>query len=288
MSQNIYGSLFMTLSMFGFTSSDALIKHSGGWMPLSQILFFRGIVAVFLLTVITLIRKEFFVSIKNSQQKFLYLRVIGEVGATLFFFTALLHMKISNAVAILQCLPLVLAFFGALFFRESVGVKRWLTILVGFFGLLLIIKPTSTDFNSYSLIALVAVFFLVLRDLSTRKLDISIPSTFISLITASTVTIIGIIMYPFQPWVDPPLEIVGLLSGAGIFLVIGVIYNVLSVRTGEISFVSPFRYTSIFIAIFYGVVFYNEIPDIFIILGTLIVIVSGSYLFYTESRENRN
>ena len=130
-----------------------------------------------------------------------------------------------------------------------------LTILVGFFGVLMIIKPTSTDFNSYSLIALVAVFFLVLRDLSTRKLDISIPSTFISLITASTVTIIGIIMYPFQPWVDPPLEIVGLLSGAGIF---------------------------------YGVVFYNEIPDIFMIIGTLIVIVSGSYVLYTESRENRN
>ena len=86
-------------------------------------------------------------------------------------------------------------------------------------------------------------------------MDISIPSTFISLITASTVTIIGIIMYPFQPWVDPPLEIVGLLSGAGIF---------------------------------YGVVFYNEIPDIFMIIGTLIVIVSGSYVFYTESRENRN
>ena len=217
--------------------------------------FFRGIVAVFLLTVITLIRKEFFVSIKNSQGRFLFLRVLGEVGVILFFFTALLHMKISNAVAILQCLPLVLAFFKALFFGESVGVKRWLTILVGFFGVLLIIKPTSTDFNSYSLIALVAVFFLVLRDLSTRKLDISIPSTFISLITASTVTIIGIIMYPFQPWVDPPLEIVGLFSGAGIF---------------------------------YGVVFYNEIPDIFMIIGTLIVIVSGSYLFYTESRENRN
>ena len=91
----------------------------------------------------------------------------------------------------------------------------------------------------------------MLRDLSIRKLDISIPSTFISLITASTVTIIGIIMYPFQPWVDPSLEIVGLLSAAGIFLVIGVIYSFLSVRTGEISFVSPFRYTSIFIAIFH-------------------------------------
>ena len=201
MSQNLYGSLFMTLSMFGFTSSDALIKHSGAWLPLSQILFFRGIVAVFLLTIIASIRKELFVSIKNSQRRFLFLRVLGEVGATLFFFTALLNMKISNAVAILQCLPLALAFFGVL----------------------LIIKPTSTDFNSYSLIALVAVFFLVLRDLSTRKLDISMPSTFVSLITASTVTIISMIMYPFQPWVNPPLEIVGLLSGAGIFLVIGVI-----------------------------------------------------------------
>ena len=124
MSQNLYGSLFMTLSMFGFTSSDALIKHSGAWLPLSQVLFFRGIVAVFLLTVITLIRKEFFVSIKNSQRRLLFQRVLGEVGATLFFFTALLHMKLSNTVVILQCLPLVLAFFGAVIFGDSVGVKR--------------------------------------------------------------------------------------------------------------------------------------------------------------------
>ncbi len=282
MSQNLYGSLFMTLSMFGFTSSDALIKHSGAWLPLSQILFFRGIVAVFLLTIIVLIRKELFVSIKDSRRRFLFLRVVGEVGATLFFFTALLHMKISNAVAILQCLPLALAFFGALIFGESVGKIRWLIIIAGFLGVLLIIKPTSTDFNSYSLIALVAVLFLVLRDLSTRKLDPSIPSAFVSLITASAVTMIGVILYPFQPLVKPPLEIVGILSGAGIFLVIGVIYNVLSVRTGDISFVSPFRYTSIIIAIFYGIVFYNEVPDILMIIGTLIVVVAGIFLFYTE------
>ncbi len=213
--------------------------------------------------------------------------MLGEVGATLFFFTALLNMQISNAVAILQCLPLALVFFGALIFKESVGLKRWVAILVGFLGVLLVIKPTSQEFNSYSLVALVAVFFLVLRDVSTRKLDESIPATFVSLITASTVTIIGIIIYPFQPWIEAPIEAIGFLSGAGIFLVIGVICNVLSVRTGDISFVSPFRYTSIIIAIFYGVAFYSEVPDSIIIMGTLIVVVAGIYLFYIDNKENR-
>ena len=282
MTKNLYGALFMTLSMFGYASTDAFIKFIGLILPLSEILFLRGIVAVFLLFLLTYIRNEFFIKIKNDQYKYLFLRIFGDIGCTILFLTALINMKIANATAILQCLPLALTFCASLFLKERVGWRRWSAIIIGFFGVLIIIKPNSEDFNYYSLLAMGAVFFIVLRDLSTKKLDQSIPSTFISLVTAASVTLTGLLFAPFQVWVIPSIEIFGALSATAIFLILGILFNVMCMRIGEVGFVVPFRYSIILFAIIYGIIFYNEIPDLPMIFGTFIIIVTGLYTFYRE------
>ena len=282
MTKNLYGALFMTLSMFGYASTDAFIKFIGLILPLSEILFLRGIVAVFLLFLLTYIRNEFFIKIKKNQYKYLFLRIFGDIGCTILFLTALINMKIANATAILQCLPLALTFCASLFLKERVGWRRWSAIIIGFFGVLIIIKPNSEDFNYYSLLAIGAVFFIVLRDLSTKKLDQSIPSTFISLVTAASVTLTGLLFAPFQVWVIPSIEIFGALSATAIFLILGILFNVMCMRIGEVGFVVPFRYSIILFAIIYGAIFYNEIPDLPMIFGTFIIIVTGLYTFYRE------
>ena len=282
MTKNLYGALFMTLSMFGYASTDAFIKFIGLILPLSEILFLRGVVAVFLLFLLTYIRNEFFIKIKNDQYKYLFLRIFGDIGCTILFLTALINMKIANATAILQCLPLALTFCAALFLKERVGWRRWSAIIIGFFGVLIIIKPNSEDFNYYSLMAMSAIFFIVLRDLSTKKLDQSIPSTFISLVTAASVTLTGLLFAPFQEWVIPSIEIFGALSATAVFLILGILFNVMCMRIGEVSFVVPFRYSIILFAIIYGVIFYNEIPDLTMISGTFIIIATGLYTFYRE------
>ena len=282
MTKNLYGALFMTLSMFGYASTDAFIKFIGLILPLSEILFLRGVVAVFLLFLLTYIRNEFFIKIKNDQYKYLFLRIFGDIGCTILFLTALINMKIANATAILQCLPLALTFCASLFLKERVGWRRWSAIIIGFFGVLIIIKPNSEDFNYYSLLAMGAVFFIVLRDLSTKKLDQSIPSTFISLVTAASVTLTGLLFAPFQVWVIPSIEIFGALSATAVFLILGILFNVMCMRIGEVGFVVPFRYTIILFSIIYGIIFYNEIPDLPMIFGTFIIIVTGLYTFYRE------
>ena len=282
MTKNLYGALFMTLSMFGYASTDAFIKFIGLILPLSEILFLRGVVAVFLLFLLTYIRNEFFIKIKNDQYKYLFLRIFGDIGCTILFLTALINMKIANATAILQCLPLALTFCASLFLKERVGWRRWSAIIIGFFGVLIIIKPNSEDFNYYSLLAMGAVFFIVLRDLSTKKLDQSIPSTFISLVTAASVTLTGLLFAPFQVWVIPSIEIFGALSATAVFLILGILFNVMCMRIGEVGFVVPFRYSIILFAIIYGIIFYNEIPDLPMIFGTFIIIVTGLYTFYRE------
>tara|TARA_E500000178_G_scaffold155172_1_gene154980 strand:- start:158 stop:586 length:429 start_codon:yes stop_codon:yes gene_type:complete len=130
--------------------------------------------------------------------------------------------------------------------------------------------------------AMGAVFFIVLRDLSTKKLDKSIPSTFISLITAASVTLTGLLFAPFQVWVIPSIEVFGALSATAVFLILGILFNVMCMRIGEVSFVVPFRYSIILFAIIYGTIFYNEIPDLPMIFGTFIIIVTGLYTFYRE------
>ena len=282
MTKNLYGALFMTLSMFGYASTDAFIKFIGLILPLSEILFLRGVVAVLLLFLITYIRNEFSKKKKNDQYKYLFLRIFGDIGCTILFLTALINMKIANATAILQCLPLALTFCAALFLKERVGWRRWSAIIIGFFGVLIIIKPNSEDFNYYSLLAMGAVFFIVLRDLSTKKLDQSIPSTFISLVTAASVTLTGLLFAPFQVWVIPSIEIFGALSATAVFLILGILFNVMCMRIGEVGFVVPFRYSIILFAIIYGAIFYNEIPDLPMIFGTFIIIVTGLYTFYRE------
>jgi len=282
MTKNLYGALFMTLSMFGYASTDAFIKFIGLILPLSEILFLRGVVAVFLLFLLTYIRNEFFIKIKNDQYKYLFLRIFGDIGCTILFLTALINMKIANATAILQCLPLALTFCAALFLKERVGWRRWSAIVIGFFGVLIIIKPNSEDFNYYSLMAMGAVFFIVLRDLSTKKIDQSVPSTFISLITAASVTLTGLLFAPFQVWVMPSIEIFVALSATAVFLILGILFNVMCMRIGEVGFVVPFRYSIILFAIIYGVIFYNEIPDLTMISGTFIIIATGLYTFYRE------
>ena len=282
MSKNFYGSLYMTLSMFGYASSDAFIKYIGLILPLSEILFLRGILAVFLLLLLTYLRNELFVSVDKNQIKFLILRVIGDVGCTIFFLTALINMKLANATAVLQCLPLALVFSASVFLKEDVGWRRWSAIIFGFFGVLIIIKPATAEFNYYSLVALIAVCFIVLRDLSTRRLHEAIPSTFVSLITALSLTITGLLFLPFQTWVKPSFEIIGSLSANAVLLILGVLFNIISMRTGEVSFIAPFRYSIIIFAILYGIIFYNEFPDKLMILGSIMLVSAGLYTLYRE------
>ena len=191
-------------------------------------------------------------------------------------------MKLANATAVLQCVPLALAFSAAVFLKEDVGWRRWSAIVFGFFGVLIIIKPTSTEFNYYSLMALMAVCFIVLRDLSTSRLNESIPSTFVSLITALSVTITGLLFLPFQTWVKPSFEIIGSLSATAVLLILGVLFNIISMRTGEVSFIAPYRYSIIIFAILYGIIFYNEFPDKLMIFGSIILVSAGLYTLYRE------
>ena len=287
MTTNLYGALFMTLSMLGYAFGDVLMKYSGLTLPLFQSIFLRGVFAVAILLIVAIFKQELFVLIKINQLKFLFLRVIGDIFATIFFLSAIFNMKLANATAILQSLPLAITLVAALFLKDKVGWRRWSAIIIGFIGMLIIIRPTSSGFNQFSFFAITSVAFIVLRDISTRNLSEKIPSIFIVLMTAIGVTFSALIGMYFQGYASSSYQQVSILGCAAIFSIFGILFNVMSMRIGEISFVAPFRYSILLAAILFGNIFFNEYPDNYTLLGSAIIISTGLYTLHRE-KINKN
>jgi drug/metabolite transporter (DMT)-like permease len=196
-------------------------------------------------------------------------------------------MQLANATAILQALPLAVTLAAAIFLREAVGWRRYLAIMVGFAGVMIIVRPGSEGFNAYSLWALGAVVFIVLRDLATRRLSVHVPSIFVAFLASVAVTITGAVLSPILAWKAVGVGDIQLLGGAALFLVIAYLFGIMTMRVGDISFVSPFRYTSLIWAIILGFAVFGDIPDSWTLLGSAIVVLMGIYTFYRERKMQR-
>jgi drug/metabolite transporter (DMT)-like permease len=282
-SENSKGALYMALAMASFTCNDALVKSVTSSLSVAQIMTVRGIMTTILVYVIAR-RMRALRPLRVILSPLILLRTFFEIGATLTFITALGRIDFANVASIMQSLPLAVTLGAALFLGEPVGWRRWVAITIGFCGVLIILRPTAEGFAPASLLLLAAVFFTSGRDLVTRRVVSDIPSLSITLFTAAANTIVGaILIVPMGGWQPvtmdnfPPLVIAAALTFGGYQAVI------MSMRTGEISFVAPFRYTSLIWALAIGIVFFGERPDFLVFLGAAIVIGSGLYSFYREN-----
>jgi len=211
-------------------------------------------------------------------------RMAAEVGATACFLNALFHMPIANATAILLVMPLAVTLAGALVLGERVGWRRYTAILVGFVGVLVIVRPGGAGFNAYALSALAAVGFLVVRDLVTRRFAKDVPSVFVALATAVAITVLGALVSLAGTWVPLAVDDVAVLAAAAVCLVVGYLFGVMTMRVGDIGFVSPFRYTVLIWALLLGVVVFGEVPDALTLVGSALVVATGLYTFHRERR----
>ena len=287
-SDNLRGALFMSISMAGFALNDAVIKLASAELHLFQIILLRGIMASLLIALIAWWRGGLFYRPGRRDAKILALRAAGEIGGTLCFLTALFNMPIANATAILQSLPLAVTLEAALFLGEAVGWRRYSAIVVGFAGVLIIVRPGGAGFNAYALWALAAVAFIVLRDLSTRQLSPDVPSTFAAFVSSLAITVVGgVLALATGTWHPVDAGSFALLAGAALFIFFAYLFAVMTMRVGEVSFVSPFRYTVLIWAIILGVVLFGEIPDGWTLFGSFIVVGMGIYTFYRERRLRR-
>jgi len=284
---NILASLYMMLSMLGFVLNDLLVKSLDGGLSIYQIMWIRG---CFLSALILLIiwQQGLLPRLPEAINKRFTLRAVCEAGATLFFLTALVQLPFANIAAILQSLPLAVTVGAALFLREPVGWRRWVAILIGLFGVMVIIRPGLSGFHPASVLVLISVIFAAGRDLITRGVPSHLPSLLVSGFSAVFIALLGMALTLVSgEWQPMNLRQVITLMCASGFLFFGYHFIVLSMRTGEIAYVVPYRYTGLLWAILFAYLFFDEIPDAYTIIGSTIVVLMGLYTLYRELKLSR-
>ena len=287
MSENMKGALLMMCSMAAFTFNDTCIKAMGQGMPLFQLLVLRGIVTSVLIFVLARAYGAIRLNLPARDWGLIGLRTASEIGAAFFFITALRNMPIANVTAVLQVLPLTVTLGGYLLFREPVGWRRLSAILIGFCGMLLIVRPGPDGFDVFSLYALAAVLCVTARDLSTRRMSAVVPSLTVTLSASVGVLLFSAVASLWETWVPVTSRDAALIGGASIFIIGGYFFSVMVMRVGQVSFVAPFRYTGLLWALLMGVVVFGDWPDPVTLLGAAIVVVTGVFTLLRGNRQAR-
>ena len=287
LSDNLKGAALMTGCVSAYVINDAFMKYLFSEMVFFQAIFLRSIISVAPVLVIVWVTKVAIRKLSSENKRLLWMRVAAEICTTIAFLTALKYMPLANVTAILQALPLAVTMAAALFLAEPVGWRRWSAILVGLFGVLIVVRPGLEGFNIYSLVALAAIIFITVREIVTRKLTSEVPTITVVLSTAVGSSLFSGIMMIGAEWSDVRLTAWLLLFGAAIAVLIATLLSVMAMRTGEIGFVSPFRYTSMLGAIGMGILMFGEWPDGPTLIGTIIIIGTGIYTFQREQLLSR-
>ena len=279
--ENIFGSCLMILSMAAFAGEDSVIKTLSEELPVSQILFVIGIggALVFAITGL-LLKREILVPEINSLP--MHARIVTEIFGRIFYSLALSLTSLSSTTMILQATPLVVVIGASIFFNERVGVIRWLAIGLGFIGVLMIISPAENEFSLLSLLAIFGMLGFAFRDLASRaaspKLNIFTLGChgFLSLAVAGLILSL-ILRQPFlfignDTW---------LLLAAGVSLgVVGYGSLISAMRIGEVSAITPFRYTRLIFGLSIGYLIFNEHVGVNAAIGCVLIVLSSFTVLY--------
>ena len=283
-SENTKGAFLISLAAACYVMSDIFMKFLSSEISMFQITFLRGLLVTFFLFSYCYMSEASFFIKEWRDRIVITIRSILEVIMTYTFLTALFNMNVANANAILQLIPLMVLLGSFIFLRQSPKTYEWIAVLVGCFGAVIIIRPGASDFNFFTVHALVAVFCLSARDLLTVRLNKNIPSNIVAFYSALMLTMVSFLLsedtHLFEK-VDNSLFIVY----TAIFVSIGYTASVSAMRYGDVTFVSPFRYTALIWASIMGFIFFGEIPKFSTLFGGSLIILAGIFIFY-KSKDN--
>jgi len=284
---NLRGISFMLVSMMFFIVADALTKSAGKSLPVGEVIALRSAVAA-LVILPFLIGMDVLSRLPQLYSRPMVIRNIGEVGCSLLYVTTLVQVPIANATAIMQTSPLAITAAAALFLNEPVGWRRWSATVVGFLGALLIIRPASPDFSWWYLPAIIAVFFVVLRDLGTRQIHGSVPTLLVAFLTFVLTGIAAAFLGLTETWSMPSVKEAIKIALSGVLLIVGTSLLVISLRSGgEIAVIIPFRYSIVLWSILIGYFIWGELPALTSVIGILIVVGAGLYTVHREQVRRR-
>lgn len=283
---NKHGIAFVILSMAAFTFEDMFIKLLSVHLPVGQLLCMFGIGTASLFAAIMWVRGIRFDE-PGSWGRIPIARMLCEAGAALTFYLALSRVDLTLVAAVYQAVPLVIVLGAAIFLREQVGWRRWLAVLLGLFGVMLITRPGFAEFDPNSLWAVLSMVLVAGRDLVTRRIHETLPSTLISFQGFAVLIPTGLLWHVGTGEILVPVSgsFLTLTLGGVVFGAAGYYCIVRAMRLGEASVVAPFRYSRILFAMFAGAVVFGESVDATALAGIGLIVSAGLYSFEREARK---
>jgi len=284
---NLRAAGMVALTMSLFAVSDTLVKTLFDRLPVGQVIALRGLVITCLLAGFLVVRHRRLV-LRHLLDRIALARALIEVLVAFAFFKSLALMPLADATVILFGSPIIMTVAAALLLGEKVGPRRWTAVVIGFLGVVLVAGPGNRTIGWAALLPLSAAVLVAVRDLITRFVPKTHDSTTVALTTAIAVSIGG--------WLSLPASALGLAAGwlwptadewlviAASALLIGTAYNtvVIGYRLGEASFLAPFRYSSIPLAILLSWTVFGDVPSVAMLSGALIIAGSGIFILVRE------
>jgi len=284
--ENFLGSFLMVVAMATFAVEDSVIKLVSSVLPVGQILFLLGVGGALSFSGLALIlRKEIFSYGVFTRP--MHFRVISEVTGRVFYSSALALTPLASSTMILQATPLVVVIGAAVLFKEKVSALRWAAVLLGFFGVLIIIDPSSDSFSFLSILAVLGMLGFAGRDLASRVVPKSLNILALGFHGFMSIALSGIVLTLFCNesiiWPDSSSWLYLLL---GVFLgTIGYSALISAMRIGEVSAITPFRYSRIIFGVAIGMFFFGENITLTATLGCGLIVLSSFVVLHPNRRK---
>jgi drug/metabolite transporter (DMT)-like permease len=275
----------MTLALFLLTLGDAMTKWLGQNYPVGQIICLRGVFMLLPIAIMTA-RSGGIASLRVNKPTDIALRSVLFIGTTALIATSMILLPLADAAAILFAGPLFITAIAPWILNEIVGWRRWTAITVGFVGVLIMLRPTPEAIQILALIPLTAALCSAFRDVVTRKISPTESTNAIMFWSTLALITVSALSAPFG-WVAPSISELGLFATSGVLVGIAHYMMIESYRAADASVVSPFKYTAILWAVALGYIIWDDKPDAFILIGSFLVIGSGLYILYRETRRKK-
>ncbi len=282
-SPNTLACIYMTVGTLGYVVNDGLIRvATEDGLDVYQALFLRSIALTAVFAFFSTRRREF--SGVDFRQRPLVVRVGAELVGAALFFAALVNIEFANAQTILMLVPFAVTAAAALFLGERVSRAQYVVVVLGFVGVLVVVRPATDAFSWWSVMVVGGAAALVVREFATRQVSEAIPAGAIATITAAALAALTGVLSIFTGWGDVTADALFVLALATSFLFVGYLGTIQTVRVGDLSVSSPFRYTAVLGAVVVGQLFFDETPDILTGIGCLVIVISGVAAIQLERR----
>ncbi len=278
---NLIGSAWMVAAMACFAIEDAFIKTAAATLPLAQILILFGFGGAVVFAILARAKGEPLYS-RDVLSRPMRIRAGFEIVGRLFYGLAVALTPLSSATVILQATPLVVVAGAALVFGERVGWRRWTAIFLGMTGVIIILQPGADSFSWLSILAVLGMLGFAGRDLASRAAPASLSARVLGVYGFLAIAVAGALYAPFEQaaFLWPQGDAVWALIGATLFGVMAYQSLMIAMRTGEVSAVTPFRYTRLLFGIGLGVVIFGETLSLSTLLGSGLIVMSGLFILW--------